>query len=104
MTEAQARKLVMELDLTNVRKSLLKPKWDGGMGWTDKYAARVEMLYRGFLFVCWKFKNKEHVPSRMVDMYWHTHILYTKDYRAFCKKLYGKYLDHTPNPKGKKPL
>lgn len=38
--------------------------------------------------------------SRTVDPFWHSHILHTSEYRAFCERVFGAFLDHEPlNPK-----
>lgn len=36
------------------------------------------------------------MPSKVVDELWHAFILYTRDYRDFCAKAFGRFLDHTP--------
>jgi hypothetical protein len=36
------------------------------------------------------------MPSQVVDDLWHEFILYTKNYDAFCRKAFGKFLHHTP--------
>ena len=33
-------------------------------------------------------------PSKEVDELWHLFILFTKDYREFCQKYLGQFLDH----------
>ena len=39
-------------------------------------------------------------PSPMVDQVWHEHILFTKEYRKFCKKHFGSYVNHAPTVEG----
>jgi hypothetical protein len=36
------------------------------------------------------------MPSQVVDDLWHEFILYTRDYEAFCRNAFGKFLHHTP--------
>lgn len=36
-------------------------------------------------------------PSRIVDEMWHEFILHTADYRAFCDKYNGGFIDHSPS-------
>jgi hypothetical protein len=36
------------------------------------------------------------MPSQGVDDLWHEFILYTKDYDAFCRQAFGRFLHHTP--------
>ena len=35
-------------------------------------------------------------PSPYIDEVWHAHILCTKDYHTFCKRVFGHYLHHNP--------
>lgn len=36
-------------------------------------------------------------PSRAVDAAWHTFILFTRDYAAFCADSFGRFIHHQPN-------
>lgn len=36
------------------------------------------------------------MPSQVVDDLWHEFILYTRNYEAFCRKAFGRFLHHTP--------
>ena len=36
------------------------------------------------------------MPSRVVDDLWHAHIACTRDYAAFCKRAFGRFLHHDP--------
>lgn len=40
-------------------------------------------------------------PSPMVDLGWHTFILYTADYAAFCERVAGRFLHHAPTDDGR---
>jgi hypothetical protein len=35
-------------------------------------------------------------PAKLVDIGWHTLILHTKDYREFCDRVAGRFIDHIP--------
>jgi len=35
-------------------------------------------------------------PSATVDVGWHTFILYTRDYREFCDRVAGRFIEHVP--------
>lgn len=41
-------------------------------------------------------------PSELVDIGWHTFILYTREYAEFCDRIAGRYIHHVPddNPTG----
>ena len=34
--------------------------------------------------------------SRNLDDYWHSHVLHTRDYRDFCEKVVGGFINHNP--------
>jgi hypothetical protein len=36
-------------------------------------------------------------PSRLVDIGWHTFILYTRDYSEFCERVAGRFIHHVPD-------
>lgn len=35
-------------------------------------------------------------PSKMVDIGWHTFLLYTEAYADFCRKIAGRFIHHYP--------
>lgn len=39
-------------------------------------------------------------PSKAVDIGWHTWILHTVDYAAFCDRIAGRFIHHVPTPDG----
>lgn len=38
----------------------------------------------------------EHAVSKSVDPFWHTHILFTKEYTQFCVDVVNAYMHHEP--------
>lgn len=36
-------------------------------------------------------------PSKLVDIGWHTFILFTVDYAAFCDRVAGRFIHHVPD-------
>ncbi|HJT12506.1 MAG TPA: hypothetical protein VJ790_07805 [Dongiaceae bacterium] len=36
------------------------------------------------------------MPSQVVDDLWHEFILYTRDYKQFCDRAFGRFMHHTP--------
>lgn len=53
-------------------------------------------IYRKWLALHMCYPNAELTPSKLLDEYWHTHILDTKAYMNDCEKLFGSYLHHYP--------
>src|SRR5690349_874928 len=39
-------------------------------------------------------------PLKHLDNLWHTFILHTRDYHAFCMRFFGEYLHHEVEPPG----
>lgn len=68
---------------------------------TEKKARglRIEFLR----FVSLKYMTDKPVsPSAAVDVFWHTFILDTSSYAAFCQRHLGCFLHHRPH--GRKPF
>lgn len=62
----------------------------------DNTTARAEMLYRQFLQLHKKHPDAKLIPSRLVDVVWHEHLLDSQKYIADCEALFGNYLHHNP--------
>jgi uncharacterized protein (TIGR04222 family) len=64
--------------------------------WSDAYTRRVVREYKRFLVLA---VTSEHVvsPSEQVDQAWHVHVLHSARYRAFCRDVLGRPLDHGPS-------
>lgn len=60
--------------------------------------------YRHFLYLAYWNRRMEQstmvVPTVDADKIWHSHILFTRDYREMCDRVFGRYLDHQPGLKG----
>ncbi|MFZ2586616.1 MAG: glycine-rich domain-containing protein-like [Alphaproteobacteria bacterium] len=88
MTFAQR---LAKVDLNHVMKHV---QADTGMD--DATLARAEDLYRKFLTLKETNVNGTLVPPRIIDIVWHAHITFTRQYMADCEMLFGEYLHHTP--------
>lgn len=69
---------------------------NGGKGWDKQRADLAVDWYKRFLAV----RAEGYVglvPTLDIDEIWHLHILYTKDYRQDCDRIFGRYLDHQPS-------
>lgn len=42
-------------------------------------------------------------PSPLVDIGWHTFILYTRSYAEFCQRVAGRFIHHEPNDNSGSP-
>lgn len=59
-----------------------------------------ELVARGLrqFFLAYLLSGRKFVsmPSQVADDLWHEFILYTREYEAFCKRGFGRFLHHTP--------
>jgi len=71
--------------------------------WSELYARLVIREYKRFLALA---VIAPHVvtPSEQVDQAWHLHLLYSARYRAFCRQVLGRRLDHGPSSGGQVEL
>ena len=60
-------------------------------------AERIMDQTLGFLRLIAVDPSTSHSPSSMVDIGWHTFILYTREYAAFCEKVAGFFIHHAPS-------
>ena len=90
-----------EYDLSNILESAIV---DQNLNRRHKDKALLE--YKHFLLMAFKAskqrgnKWENAVPTRNADKIWHAHILHTREYMAFCKKVFGvDYIHHNPGLK-----
>ncbi len=67
-----------------------------GPGWSLVKIEALENWYRRFLFLVYLYPEKTIVPTKDIDIFWHTHILDTKKYMMDCESLFGGYFHHFP--------
>lgn len=58
--------------------------------------ARVVDQALAFLGAC-AVSTEPIGPSDAVDIGWHTFILYTQEYAAFCERIAGRFIHHQPD-------
>jgi hypothetical protein len=58
--------------------------------------AVAELAYRRFLTMRLRYPDRTFVPSGLIDLVWHFHILDTRKYMADCERIFGYYLHHDP--------
>lgn len=92
--EQQVRFLIDDIDLHMVKRKLLAS--DQGEDWTQEQVDRMEIQYRRFLFLCWKYSDRPIVPTKTIDTFWHQHILDTRAYAQDCERIFGGFIHHNP--------
>lgn len=66
-----------------------------GLTEVEARALYVDLLR--FLYLCGTY-DETLVPSKRVDTAWHHFILFTRDYDTFCRRYFGNFIHHSPQP------
>lgn len=82
------------LDLDPIKFTLTQR--EDGANWSLDKVKLLEIWYRRFLYLVNLYPEKVIVPSKDIDIFWHTHILDTQKYMADCENLFDKYFHHFP--------
>ncbi len=56
----------------------------------------ASLAYRRFLTLRKLYPHKSLVPSALLDLIWHYHILDTRKYTDDCHRIFGYYVHHDP--------
>lgn len=51
-----------------------------------------------YLYLC-SIAREALAPTQKIDQGWHEFLMFTRDYAAFCKEMFGTFIHHTPTPK-----
>lgn len=82
------------LDFNLIRMKLQDE--DEGPGWPQQKSEAIEVEYKRFLALKRAYPEKDIVPNREVDTFWHQHILDTQKYAEDCDRVFGGFLHHYP--------
>jgi hypothetical protein len=88
-----------EIDMLNfdrIKHKLSLKKSDDGKEWSQEKIEIAEKEYKRYLTLVKLYQPKSIVPSKLMDEFWHMHILDTKAYREDCQQIFGKFIDHFP--------
>lgn len=89
------REKLIQIDEFDYEKVLKKVGRDLG-GMTDRYLLEGEFSLKQYYAVALLDPLNEHAVSKLVDPFWHAHVLFTQDYMDFCNSIFGGYVHHTP--------
>ena len=95
-TEQVMIEAIFALDLEAIKFKLMGSEDKDGYSWTPEQAAHYELEYKQFLALLVKYPEEIIVPSKMVDKFWHGHILDTMKYAEDCQNVFGYFLHHFP--------
>lgn len=75
---------------------------------SEQVALSFEQL-RFYFEVCLVYSspsssNPVAMPSKLIDVCWHSFICNTREYQAFCRDIYGAFLHHESKPNTSFPL
>jgi hypothetical protein len=66
-------------------------------GWTLGQRRQVFQGLRDYFLICLDARRRfVSMPSQAVDDAWHEFILFSRQYQAFCRGAFGRFLHHTP--------
>ncbi len=85
---------IAAIDFSMVKLKLMDT--EEGEGWSADHCDRVEREYRRYLVLSRQYPDKAVVPSKVVDTFWHFHILDTQAYADDCDRAFGYFLHHYP--------
>jgi hypothetical protein len=92
--------LYLQLNSQVVALNFEKLKWkltqSAEATWLPELCDFAELEYRKFLSLKKWYPKLSLVPSKLVDKFWHEHILDTQSYTNDCEFLFGFYLHHYP--------
>ena len=63
--------------------------------WTVNFALHAIHEYKKFVYLG-IISNFQVTPSKIIDIVWHEHLLFTKPYRQFCDEVIQYNFDHHP--------
>lgn len=87
-------KAVEQLDLGPIMFKLVHG--DEGPKWSIAQVQVAERWYKRFLILNLKYPNAVIVPNKIIDQFWHQHILDTRKYAQDCESVFGAFLHHFP--------
>lgn len=102
MTTQDMINAIDKLDLRDIQLKLTMPNEEGGFEWPEKETQEAIGEYREFLkeLIPYMQDDKRNEvkpsPSMIVDIVWHTHILFTLKYHKDCDEIFGHYVHHQP--------
>ncbi|WP_299459935.1 hypothetical protein [uncultured Microscilla sp.] len=68
--------------------------------WTKNFTLEAILEYKKFMYLA-ATSNRMVSPSKIVDIVWHQHLIFTQSYHSFCQIL-GKNVQHIPSTHDKK--
>jgi hypothetical protein len=96
--ELESKEIFMK-DIENLDLSMIKLKLrdsEEGLGWDAEFCDKIEVEYKRYLSLKREYSTLEIVPNKLVDKFWHHHILDTEKYFNDCQEVFGYFVHHYP--------
>jgi hypothetical protein len=84
---------VDQVDLAKIGKKL---QYDDPGYWTEELLVKAEAAYRRFLVLNLLYPGQQLAVNKVLDEFWHNHILDTAKYAQDCEDVFGSFLHHYP--------
>lgn len=83
---------IQALDLEPIKFKLVAEH-----GWKLEQADKVETQYKQYLYLSATTIVEDGLPpSKIIDEFWHQHILDTRKYAEDCENVFGRFVHHYP--------
>jgi hypothetical protein len=79
----------------NASTKAFAAKIAGKHNWNKSFALKAISEYKKFVYLG-VVSNFHVTPSKIIDVVWHEHLLFTKAYREFCDDVIQYQFDHHP--------
>jgi hypothetical protein len=90
-------KMINEEDFSGVRRKVAEDHWrEFGFAPEESYLDEGIDALKVYYVLALVDPLNEHAVSDEIDRFWHAHILHTRQYRDFCERVFGQYIDHDP--------
>jgi len=85
---------IEKLDFSRIKHKLMLS--EESEPWTFETCELAEREYKRFLTLIKLNPKIEIVPTKLMDAFWHQHILDTVAYQKDCQAIFGYFLHHFP--------
>lgn len=98
MVRSEVKDIFMDdinaIDFTMIKRKLQEK--EEGQGWSRAQCNQTEKEYKKFLTLKRTYPDRDIIPNRAVDIFWHQHILDTEKYANDCETVFGYFMHHYP--------
>ncbi len=95
--EQRRRLAVIDLeDFSGVERKVREHFVELGRELSAGYVERGIYALKQYYAVALLDPANAHAVSRVIDPFWHAHILHTEQYMEFCNRVVGEYMHHQP--------